>query len=390
MDRRTFCRTLARCTAWAACATWAGPAVRSAASSVLSFQKGFVQPKVSPYFTPLGSGRIRCLLCPRLCEVDPGERGYCDVRENRDGIYYTLVYANPCAVHVDPVEKKPFFHVLPGSRSFSVATAGCNLDCRFCQNWEISQARPENTHNAFLPPQEVVASAVRYGCASIASTYVEPTIFMEYMADIGAAASQAGILNVMHSNGFVNPGPLNDLIPNLHAACIDLKSIRDEYYREMTEGWLEPVLNTLKQLKKHRVHTELVTLLVPGRNDSEKDIRDLSRWVVAELGEDTPVHFSRFYPRYKLQSLPPTPVETLERARNTAMKEGLRFVYIGNVPGHPGEHTYCPKCQAVVIRRKGYAVELAAFDKGRCTQCGTLLPGVWTHPLKPFEAPAGS
>lgn len=390
MDRRTFCRTVVHCTAWAALASWTGPNVRRADASSLSFQKGFIQPKASPYYMALGSGRIRCLLCPRRCEVDPGERGYCEVRENRDGVYYTLVYGNPCAVHVDPVEKKPFFHVLPGSRSFSLATAGCNFDCKFCQNWEISQARPENTQNAPLPPQEAVTLAVRYGCASIASTYVEPTIFMEYMLDIGAAASKAGILNVMHSNGFVNPGPLNDLIPNLHAACIDLKSIRDDYYREMTEGWLEPVLGTLKELKKHHVHTELVTLLVPGRNDSDKDIRDLARWVATELGEDTPVHFSRFYPRYKLQSLPPTPVDTLEKARDSAMKEGLRFVYIGNVPGHPGEHTYCPKCRTVVIRRTGYAVELTAFEKGHCTRCGTAFPGIWTNPLTTAEAPSSS
>ncbi|MGQ9749358.1 AmmeMemoRadiSam system radical SAM enzyme [Desulfosoma sp.] len=385
MDRRTFCCTLLRGTVWATL-SWCTDAFRQPSRAwALSFQKGFMQPKASPYFTPLGNRRIRCTLCPRECEVDPGERGYWEVRENRDGVYYSLVYGNPCAVHVDPAEKKPFFHVLPGSRSFSLATAGCNLDCKFCQNWEISQARPENTLNAALSPEDVVALALRSRCDSIASTYVEPTIFFEYMKDIGILASQAGILNVMHSNGFVNSQPLNDLIPYLHAACIDLKSIRDDYYRDMTEGFVGPVLSTLKELKKHRVHTEVMTLLVPGRNDSEKDLRDLSRWVLHALGEDTPVHFSRFYPRYKLQSLPPTPVATLEKARDIAMGEGLRYVYLGNVPGHPGEHTYCPKCGTVVIERTGYAVRLQAFNKGHCTRCGTSLPGLWTNPLKPAE-----
>ncbi|MEJ5348485.1 MAG: AmmeMemoRadiSam system radical SAM enzyme [Desulfosoma sp.] len=385
MDRRTFCLTMLRgCTVasflWGVDCLW-----KPSKASALSFQKGFMQPKVSPYYTALENKRIRCTLCPRECEVEPGERGYCEVRENRDGVYYTLVYANPCAVHVDPVEKKPFFHVLPGSRSFSLATAGCNFDCKFCQNWEISQARPENTLNVALSPQNVVTLASQYGCASIASTYVEPTIFFEYMKDIGMEASKAGILNVMHSNGFINHGPLNDLIPYLHAACIDLKSIRDDYYRDMTEGSLEPVLNTLKALKNHRVHTELVTLLVPTRNDSEKDIRDLSRWVLSALGEETPLHFSRFYPRYKLQSLPPTPVETLEKARNIAMQEGLRYVYVGNVAGHPGEHTYCSKCGSMIIERTGYTVRLKAFDAGHCSRCGTPIPGIWVNPLKPGE-----
>lgn len=385
MNRRSFCSAILRCTAWASLARWIDPFLRPREAFALSFQKGFIQPKVSPYYVSLGDGRIRCTLCPRECEVDPGERGYCEVRENRDGVYYSLVYGNPCALHVDPVEKKPFFHVLPGTRSFSLATAGCNLDCKFCQNWEISQARPENTLNAPLSPQEVVTLAGRYQCASIASTYVEPTIFLEYMTDIGAAASRAGILNVMHSNGFVNPGPLQDLIPNLHAACIDLKSIRNDFYREMTEGFVEPVLNTLRQLKKHRIHIELVNLLVPGRNDSEEDIRALSRWVLSELGENTPLHFTRFYPRYKLQSLPPTPLDTLEKARNTAMREGLRFVYIGNVPGHPGESTYCPSCGTTVIERTGYTVQIKAMDKGQCTRCGTVLPGLWTNPLTSTE-----
>ncbi|MBZ4659101.1 MAG: Radical domain protein [Desulfacinum sp.] len=382
MDRRCFLKT-GLCALWA-CAL-GGPSFlpSRALGAGLELKKGALSPHPSPYFIPIGSGTIRCLLCPRRCEVDPGERGYCEVRENRDGIYYSLVYGNPCAVHVDPIEKKPFFHVLPTTRSFSIATAGCNFDCKFCQNWEISQARPEETRNFLLAPAQVVQLAAQYGCASVASTYVEPTIFMEYMLDIAKGCREAGLLKVMHSNGFVEKKPLEDLAPYLDAACIDLKGIRDAYYREMTEGWVQPVLDTLKRLKEKGIHTEIVNLLIPGKNDADTDLRDLCRWIVAELGPDVPVHFTRFYPRYKLQGLPPTPVATLERAHATARREGLRFPYIGNVPGHPAESTFCPRCNTLVIRRTGYRTEPVRFRDGHCAQCGTAIPGIWKRPGKP-------
>ncbi|MFP3870752.1 MAG: AmmeMemoRadiSam system radical SAM enzyme, partial [Syntrophobacteria bacterium] len=360
---------------------------RASRAQALSLEKGFLGRKLSPYFAPLEGKRIRCELCPRFCEVEEGQRGYCGVRQNIDGSYYSLVYGNPCAVHLDPVEKKPFFHVLPSSRSFSLATVGCNLDCKFCQNWEISQARPDETHNYHMSPEQVVQYARKHRCRSIASTYVEPTIFIEYMIDIGRLARKQGLLKVVHSNGFINSAPLKDLGEHLDAACIDLKGFTEKYYRELTEGSLEPVLETIKLLRELGIHTELVNLVVPSKNDDMAQVRAMCRWIKEEVGPDVPLHFSRFYPIYKLKSLPPTPVSTLEQARNTALREGLHFVYIGNVPGHPGEHTYCPQCGTRLIQRTGYTVKVVRLQDGRCGNCGVPIPGIWNPPHRP-ETPA--
>jgi len=351
-------------------------------SPALGLKKGYLGRKLSPFFTPLEGGRIRCDLCPHSCEVEEGERGYCEVRENTGGRYYSLVYGNPCAVHVDPIEKKPFYHVLPSSRSFSIATTGCNFDCKFCQNWEISQARPDDTQNYELPPEDVVQLAERYQSDSIASTYVEPTVFVEYMIDIGILARKRGMLKVMHSNGYMNSAPLRVLSEHLDAACIDLKGFSESYYRDLTEGSLEPVLATLKQLKESGVHMEIVNLVVPGKNDKTEEIAAMCRWIKDDLGPHVPLHFSRFYPLYKLKSLPPTPVSTLERCRNIALKEGLHFVYIGNVPGHPAEHTDCPRCNARLIQRWGYKVAILHLKEGSCEQCGHPVPGIWKRTQK--------
>jgi pyruvate formate lyase activating enzyme len=380
LNRREFLKT---CGGGALLCSSLGTLVQVLAPSparALSLEKGYLGRKISPFFTQLPGRHVRCDLCPRLCEVAPGERGHCGVRENVEGHYYSLVYGNPCAVHVDPVEKKPFFHVLPGSRSFSLATAGCNLNCKFCQNWEISQTRPEETQNYRMPPDAVVEHALRSQCQSVASTYVEPTIFIEYMLDIGHLTRKHGLLKVMHSNGFINPGPLNELCNCLDAACIDLKGFSEEFYRDLTGGALAPVLQTLKGLKRGRVHTEIVNLVIPGKNDDMEQIRAMCRWIRDELGPEVPLHFTRFWPLYKLKSLPPTPVATLEQARKTALAEGISFVYIGNVPGHPGEHTTCPKCGAMLIQRLGYQVEVQNLKDGRCRQCGRAIPGIWKPP----------
>ncbi len=347
------------------------------ASNAQTLEKGFLGRKLSPYFTPLSDGRIRCELCPRFCQVEKGQRGYCRVRENVDGRYYSLVYGNPCAVHVDPIEKKPFYHVLPGTLSFSLATAGCNLNCKFCQNWEISQAKPDETLNYRLSPEQAVEAAARSQCRSIASTYVEPTIFIEYMLDMGRLTRAQKLLKVIHSNGYINAAPLQDLCQVLDAACIDLKGFSEEYYRDLTEGSLNPVLATLKQLKDRKVHTEIVNLIVPGKNDDLQQIRAMSRWIKTELGPEVPLHFTRFTPLYKLKSLAPTPVATLELAWQTALDEGLHFVYIGNVPGHEAEHTTCPKCKARVIERTGYRVQTVHLQDGKCTRCSQPIPGIW-------------
>ena len=310
--------------------------------------------------------------------VSGGGRGFCGVRENREGKYYSLVYGNPCAVHVDPVEKKPFYHLLPASSSFSIATAGCNFRCKFCQNWEISQVAPDDTYNFEMPPEQVVQLAKKAGSRSIAYTYVEPTIFYEYMLDTARLAQKEGILNVYHSNGFINPVPLKELCKVLAAANIDLKAFSEEFYGNISQGRLAPVLQTLKTLKGEGVHLEITNLVIPTQNDNPETVQKMCTWIKNELGADTPVHFSRFYPLYKLRNLPPTPVTTLEKNRKIAMDAGLEYVYVGNVPGHEGERTYCPRCKKILVFRQGYTIGEINLNKGKCKYCGKPISGIWS------------
>ena len=340
-------------------------------------QKGLTRPKLSPFFKPLGGGEIQCELCPKGCRVPKGERGFCRVRENRDGKYYSLVYGNPCSIHLDPVEKKPFSHVLPGTTSLSIATAGCNFHCKFCQNWEISQASPEEIYSYDAPPEWIVKKAKEMNARSIAYTYVEPTVFYEYMADVSAVAKKEGLLNVVHSNGYINRAPLQNLCKTLDAANIDLKGFSDSFYRELCDGELDPVLESLKLMKREKVHLELTNLVIPTKNDQMAEIKEMCLWVKRELGPDTPLHFSRFYPLYQLTKIPPTPVATLEKARATALSAGLEYVYIGNVPGHEAWNTFCSGCKRVIIQRSGYTVKEMAMNGGRCNYCGNSIPGIW-------------
>jgi pyruvate formate lyase activating enzyme len=339
--------------------------------------RGLIKTKLSPYFTPLDGGEIRCELCPKRCRLAQGKRGLCRVRENRDGKCYSLVYGNPCAFHPDPMERNPFFHVLPGSRSLSLATAGCNFGCKFCQTWEISQASPEDVYSYDIPPELVVKRAKQMGARSISYTYVEPVIFYEYMVDVGAVARKEGLLNLIHSNGFINPDPLRNLCKILDAANIDLKGFTDQFYRELCGGELNPVLETLKTLKQEKVHLEITNLIIPTKNDEMSLVREMCLWAKKELGADTPVHFSRFYPLYRLKNLPPTPVSILEEARKVALSSGLEYVYIGNVPGHEGENTFCPQCKKMVIQRIGYMIGEVRLKGGKCEHCGRPIPGIW-------------
>jgi len=333
--------------------------------------------KEASFYTKLDNKNVQCQLCPRRCFIPPGKRGYCEVRENREGTLYTMVYSKPVAIHLDPIEKKPLFHFLPSTSAFSVATAGCNLSCKFCQNWEISQARPEEVEYFDITPEALVERAVASGSPTIAYTYTEPTIFYEYMLETAKLARAKGIRNIMHSNGYINEEPLRQLAKYLDAADIDLKGFSDEYYAKFTEGTLDPVLRSLKILKEAGVHIEITNLILPGYNDDEASIRKMCLWIKENLGPDVPLHFSRFFPMYKLTSLNPTPLATLEKARQIAMDSGLRYVYIGNLVGNPAENTYCPRCKKLIIERKGYFVLQNKIRDGKCSFCQEEIAGVW-------------
>jgi len=386
MDRRHFLKTLA--TGTCACAfsnlgsaraQEKGPLSRQSRTSVPA-QGGKSKDKVlyeALYYTKLEHKEIECVLCPRKCLVGDQERGYCGARENQGGTYYSLVYNRPCSIRPDPIEKKPFYHFLPCTQAYSLATAGCNMNCKYCQNWEISQARPEQVRSIFLTPEACVSQAQHYHCASMAYTYTEPIIFWEYMADIAAKAKSAGIKNTMISAGFIEEKPLRDLLPLLDAVKIDLKAFSEDFYKDVCRGRLEPVLHCLKIIREMNIWLEIVYLVLPTLNDGEKEIVALCQWLYRELGPRVPIHFSRFYPTYLMKNLPPTPVSTLSKLHNIARAQGLQYVYIGNVPGHRAENTYCHNCQHRLIHRRGYNVTIEALEKGKCRHCGTLIPGIW-------------
>jgi pyruvate formate lyase activating enzyme len=330
------------------------------------------------YYQKLPDREIKCELCPRFCQLGDKERGFCGVRENQDGKYYTLVYGQVCSLNIDPIEKKPFFHFLPGAAAFSLATAGCNLSCKFCQNWQISQMRPEQVQNIHLPPEAVVEQAEKYNCPVIAYTYSEPVIFYEFMYDTSLIARRHGLKNAVVSAGFINPEPLADLIQVVEAIKIDLKAFTQNFYTNYVRGELQPVLNTIKQIAKSKTWLEIVYLVIPTLNDNPEDIRKMSRWLKNEIGPDYPLHFSRFQPMYLIKNLPPTPISTLEKLREIALEEGLHYVYVGNVPGHLGENTYCPNCGKLIIERYGYIIKKKELSGNKCQHCGQVIPGVWS------------
>ena len=333
--------------------------------------------KKALYWVSLGKDKVQCELCPKKCVLSNGQKGFCRARKNINGQLYTLTYGQPVAIHVDPIEKKPLAHVYPGTKSFSIATAGCNLRCKFCQNWEISQLDAEKVKVNFIPPEEIVSLAIKNKCKTIAFTYTEPTIFYEYMLDIAKIAKEKGIDCVMHSAGFTNEEPLRQIAKYLKAANIDLKGFSDKYYSSFCQGSLEPVLNAIKILKEEGVWIEITNLLIPGANDSDEDISKLCQWVKENLGENTPIHFARFFPMYKLTNLSPTPLSTLIRAYNIAKKNGIKFIYIGNIPQQMGEDTKCPSCDKLLIKRTGYNILENNIKKGECPFCGEKIAGIW-------------
>ena len=342
-------------------------------------EKGLIRKKLSPYFTPLNNGDIQCDLCPNMCRIPEGKRGLCRVRQNTGGKCYSLVYGNPCVINLDPIEKKPFLHLLPGSKSLSIATAGCNFDCMFCQNWEIALASPEEVYSFDASPETVIKNALEMGARSIAYSYVEPTIFFEYMYDIACIAKDSGIINVIHTNGFINKAPLNRLCSVIDAFQVDLKGFKESFYNELCRGHLSPVLETIKTIAHEGIHMEITNLVIPTKNDDLSGIREMCLWIKTELGSSIPIHFNRFYPLHKLERLPSTPVLTLEKAREVAISCGLEYVYIGNIPGHEAWNTFCPECGRILIKRSGYMLEEMRLQEGRCAYCGRQIPGIWNY-----------
>jgi pyruvate formate lyase activating enzyme len=319
---------------------------------------------------------IQCELCPHGCILNEGRIGVCRSRKNKSGSMVTLGYGYPCAMHTDPIEKKPLYHFLPGSRAYSIAIAGCNLRCKNCQNYTISQVSPLETDVPYRPPPQIVDEANKEGTQSIAYTYSEPTVWIEYMYDTAKLARRAGIKNVLVSCGYINPEPLGDLAQYIDGMHIDLKSFDETIYRNLNAGTLKPVLDTILNAKKKGVWVEIVNLVVPQWSDNLDMIRRMCAWIRENVGVDTPLHFSRFFPLYQLADLYPTPEETLLAARKAALGEKLNYVYVGNVPD-VDSNTYCPKCKNLLIEREGYLTKVKGMKGAHCGKCGLKIPGVW-------------
>lgn len=330
--------------------------------------------KEAAYYEVLDHGKVHCYLCPKHCKIGDGLTGFCFIRKNIGGRLYSLGYGRPAAVQVDPVEKKPLFHFLPGTRILSLGTAGCNMGCKFCQNWDISKAKSDQVRSAFLPPEAAVEAALRYRCPSIAFTYNEPTIFAEYVVDTAIVARQRGVRTVMVTNGYITPEARREVYRWVDAANVDLKGFTREFYRKITLSALEPVLETLCELKEMGVWIEITNLMIPGLNDGEEETRALCRWILEHLGNRVPLHFTAFHPDFKLTNRPRTPESTLRRARGIALESGIQFVYEGNVFSEEGSNTYCPSCRRLLIRRSWHEVVENRLQKGRRCPCGEEIP----------------
>jgi len=329
------------------------------------------------FYTKEDGEKVRCGLCRFRCLIDNGKRGICKVRENRGGTLFSLVYGKVVAEHLDPIEKKPLFHVLPGSTSYSVATAGCNFHCRHCQNYSISQVEPgSEIPGAPRTPEAIVQNAISSGARSIAYTYTEPTIFYEFALDTARLAKDRGLMNVFVTNGYISQEPLVQIAPLLDAANIDLKGFSDRFYREIVGAQLPEVLDCMVEYRKLGIWLEITTLIIPGLNDAEAELKGIADFIVQHLGAETPWHVSQFYPTYRLTDRGRTPVATLRMARDIGLASGLKHVYEGNVPGAGGENTACPSCGTVVVERYGYRIVSNRLTGGNCPECGVAIAGV--------------
>ena len=334
--------------------------------------------KEAMLYSPLEEGKVRCYLCNHRCTVSPSKRGICGVRENREGKLYTLVFGRAISLNVDPVEKKPIFHLYPGSTSFSIATVGCNFRCLQCQNHEISQmpADQGRIDGSAVPPSKILSMAKEYRCQSISYTYTEPTIYFEYAYEAAVLASREGIKNIFVTNGYMTEEALKTIQPYLDAANVDLKSFQEKFYKEVCGARLKPVLENLRLMRHLGIWVEITTLVIPTLNDSDKEFEEIAQFILS-LGPEVPWHISAFYPTYKILSLPRTPASVLHRAREIGMRAGLRYVYCGNIPGEEGEDTFCPVCGRKVVERVGFRVGKNEVVKGECRHCHTKIDGIW-------------
>jgi pyruvate formate lyase activating enzyme len=380
MDRRSFLGTCAKCSLALGAAPLLGRMGLPGLTSPAFGAVGNVSNVPARYFKQLENQEIKCLLCPRHCQIRPGERGLCGVRENVDGVYVTKVYGKAAAIHGDPMEKGPFFHFLPATKTLALGTAGCNLTCLYCQSWQFAQRRPEQTDNESLPPDDLVAQVQKYGLPSITFTYSEPMIAVEYLADTAKAARQAGIATAMHTAAGCNPEPLKDICGLVDAVNIDIKSYSRSFYDDVVGCSIDVMLDNIKLVAQLPVWLELTFLAVPGYNTDLAVFKSMCQWIAYTAGPNVPLHISRFFPAYRLRNVPATSLDTLKDLRKTAFDAGLRYVYFGNLAGDPGESTYCPKCGAKVIQRVGYEVSNAGLNlrSGKCTKCGLKIPGLWT------------
>jgi len=331
--------------------------------------------KEARFYEQLADGLVRCTICPRRCVIKPGERGFCGTRENRDGRLYTLIYGELSASAVDPIEKKPLFHFEPGSLTFSISTVGCSFKCPWCQNYHISQARPEEYRTVSTSPEDVIRLAKRYECPSISITYNEPIIWLEFVEDVGKLAKAEGLEVVLVTNGYISLEALDAVAGLIDAANVDIKAFDPGFYRRYCKGDLESVLQATVAMLEKGIHVETTLLIIPGLNDKEEELRAFCKWHYENLGPDTPLHISRFFPAYKMLYKEATPISTLQKAYDIAKEAGLSYVYVGNLPGNPGEHTYCPGCGRPVIKRHGFEIaDWALDDEMRCEECGTRIP----------------
>jgi pyruvate formate lyase activating enzyme len=329
-------------------------------------------------YNPLEDGKVQCFLCNHRCTILPSKRGICGVRENREGKFYTLVFDRAISLNVDPIEKKPIYHLFPGSSSFSVAAVGCNFRCLQCQNYEISQMPREGgrIEGSAVSPSQIVSLAKEYRCRSISYTYTEPTIYFEYATETAALAKKEGIKNIFVTNGYMTEEALRTIQPYLDAANVDLKSFQEKFYKEVCGARLKPVLENLRLMKQMGIWVEVTTLVIPTLNDSVKEFEEIAEFLVS-LGQEVPWHISAFYPTYKMLNLPRTPASLLHQAREIGLKSGLRYVYCGNIPGEEGEDTFCPHCGRKVIEREGFRVLKNEVVKGECRHCYTKIDGIW-------------